>query len=70
MIKICIGDRLEWKDAQDEFNDIQYWTYKHCKSFVEMKIRDVSDVSILYDYVAEFSFTEERDATLFRLKYA
>ncbi len=69
MIKVCVGDREEWVDARDEFVDMQYWAYKHCKSFVAMNIQDVSDVSMRYDYVAEFSFTDDRDATLFSLRW-
>lgn len=69
MIKICIGDQEDWEDARDKFNDIRYWAYTHCKSFVAMTLHDVSDVSLYYEYVAEFSFTDDRDATLFRIKW-
>lgn len=70
MIKVCIGDRIEWKNTYEEFFKRRQWACVNCKSFYEMKISDVSDVSMLYDYVAEFSFTEERDATLFTMRWS
>lgn len=70
MINVCIGDRIEWRDAHEEFSEIRNWAKKNCKSFTEMKITDVSDVSMLYDYVAQYSFNDDRDATLFRLRWS
>jgi hypothetical protein len=69
MIKVCIGSDRDWNDAQDEFSDMQYWANKNCKSFVAMTLHDVSDVSIYYDLVAEFSFRDDKDAMLFKLKW-
>lgn len=70
MIKVCIGSDENWDDARDEFSDMQYWAQKNCKSFVAMRLEDVSDISIRYDLVAEFSFRDDRDATLFRIKWS
>lgn len=70
MIKVCIGDRIEWKNTYEEFYKIRHWACKNCKSFYEMMISDVSDLSMNYEYVAEFRFIEERDATLFRLRWS
>lgn len=70
MINVCIGDKAEWKNAYEEFFEIRKWACKNCKSFYEMKISDVSDVSYNFDYVAQYNFTDDRDATLFRLRWA
>lgn len=70
MIKVCIGDKIEWKDSRDEFSEMQYWAQEHCKSFVAMVLTDISDVSIYHDYVAEFRFTDEQDVTLFTMRWS
>lgn len=70
MIKIYIGDREHWSEPLDEFNEMKYWAYAHCKSFVEMILTDVSDVSLYHEMVAEFRFNDQRDATMFTLRWA
>ena len=69
MIKVHIGDKIEWKDSRDEFSEMQYWAQEHCKSFIAMVLTDVSDVSLYYDTVAEFRFNNEQDATIFTLRW-
>ena len=70
MIQVLIGDKIEWSESRDEFLEIQSWAKRNCKSFRSMRVMDVSDVSARYDFVAEFQFTEERDATLFTLRWS
>ena len=51
------------------FEDMAEWAKEHCRSFKSFEIADVSDVSILYDEVAEFCFEDEQDLLMFKLKY-
>lgn len=46
-----------------------YWAKEHCASFDSYHVMDVSDVSYRYDAVAEYLFTDEKDVTLFTLKW-
>lgn len=68
-MKIYIWDKIEWEEPRDYFLEMQYWAQNNCKSFVYMNIIDTSDVSS-HDYVGEFKFTDERDATLFSLRWS
>ena len=70
MIKVHVGDRIEWSDSRDEFLEIQQWAQDHCKSFVEMNLTDVSDLSMYHDIVGEFTFTDERDVTMFKIRWS
>lgn len=70
MLKVLIGDKIEWSQSRDEFLEIQSWAKRNCKSFKSMRIMDVSDVSARYDLVAEFQFTDDRDVTMFTLRWS
>lgn len=69
MIKVYVGDKDEWSQDRSEFLDILHWAETHCKSFRGMSVIDVSDVSGTNDLVAEFRFTDDRDVTLFTLRW-
>lgn len=49
--------------------DIKRWCLENCKSFVWMAEQDVSDVSIQWDYVYCFYFSEQEDANWFSLRW-
>jgi hypothetical protein len=66
MISVYISDQL----VGPGFSEMKQWAEEHCKSFSTMNIVDVSDVSLYYDYVAEFTFTDERDETLFTMRWS
>lgn len=51
------------------FEDMANWAKEHCGSFISFEIADVSDVSLIYDEVAEFCFGNEQDLLMFKLKY-
>lgn len=68
-MKVYVWDKVDWVDPSDNFHEIQCWAQDNCKSFVYMNVVDVSDVSSS-DYVGEFEFTDERDATMFTLRWA
>lgn len=68
-MKVYVWDKDDWNDPASEFDKIHRWAQFNCKSFVNMKVIDVTDVSS-YDYVGEFEFTDDRDATMFTLRWS
>ena len=45
------------------------WAMEHCASYQGYHAQDVSDVSLQWDEVGEYTFLDERDAMLFELKW-
>lgn len=70
VFKVLIKDTGTYTDYRDEFLDIENWAEDHCSSYVYMKITDVADVTMEYDAIAEYHFREERDVTLFTLRWS
>ena len=68
-MKIYIQDKVNRNDSRDNFLEMQSWAQDNCKSFVYMNILHTTDLSHHHDYVGEFKFTDERDATLFVLRW-
>ena len=60
-------------DPQDKFGvrgvDIKRWCLANLKSFVWYNITDVSDVSYTADEIHSFWIADERDVTLFHLRW-
>ena len=71
MIQVLVTDEKSPSyDANKKyFFDIHFWAKEHCASYVDFHIQDVSDVSLVWDEIGAYSFKEEADATLFRLKW-
>jgi hypothetical protein len=58
-------------DPSDEkINDMLDYCHSNMLSFVSYENVDVSDVSGQWDSICSFSFKEENDAFIFKLKYA
>lgn len=71
MIKIILDDsKIPYADAYAHFSWIAGWATENCPSYVTYETVDVSDFSVTNDILAEYTFADERDATLFRLKWA
>lgn len=66
MISVYISEKL----VGPGFSEMKQWAEEHCNSFGTMDIVDVSDVSPYYDYVAEFTFGDARDETLFTMRWS
>jgi hypothetical protein len=71
MIKVLLNDEKfgNYDRARLHYIDASIWALKHCKSFQGYEIVDVADVSMIWDQVAEYRFTDERDVTLFKLTW-
>lgn len=67
---VYLNDRnLDYLDAKEHFECAAIWARKQCSSFVGYNVQDVSDVSYIYDQIAEYKFTDAKDAIWFELKW-
>lgn len=70
IVTVYLDDRNQTYDlAYLRFIDAALWAQDNCGSFVTYSIQDVSDHSIMFDQVAEYSFRKESDAIFFKLKW-
>lgn len=60
---------LDWDLATQYFEDAAKWAQDQCSSFSGHHVQDVSDVSYVYDQVAEYRFADSKDAVWFELKW-
>lgn len=64
---------VRYYDIEDYnfYNDREEWARKNCKSFIQMKGTDFSDVSFSkYVVVYDFTFFDEKDAIMFKLMWS
>lgn len=72
MIEILVNDSKSggYENNFKYFADIDQWAKENCKTYISCQIQDVSDVSIQWDEIACYRFTDEsEETTLFRLKW-
>ncbi len=60
---------IAYDDAESYFEEAALWAKKQCQSFVAYHVQDVSDVSYIYDHVAQYEFKDPKDALMFELKW-
>lgn len=72
MIKVLLNDDGlgNYDRARLYFIDASIWALKHCKSFQGYEIIDTTDVSMVWDQIAEYCFKDPRDVTLFKLVWS
>lgn len=69
-MKVYLDDRnMNYVAAQQRFYKAAGWAREHCKSYTGIDIIDVSDFSTIYDTVAEYRFSDDKDATMFSLRW-
>ncbi len=61
--------KISYEEAPAYFREAANWARRQCSSFVDYHVQDVSDVSYVYDHVAQYGFTDPKDALLFELKW-
>lgn len=71
MIKVVyLNDSgIDYDQAESYFVSAADWAKNQCCSFIGYHIQDVSDVSLVNDYVAEYKFKDPKDAIWFELKW-
>jgi hypothetical protein len=61
--------KLSYQEADNYFEEAAAWASQQCFSYIDHHIQDVSDVSYIYDHIAEYRFNDPKDALLFQLKW-
>ena len=59
---------IHYEQAEEYFAEAAAWASRQCSSFVDYHVHDVSDVSLINDFVTEYRFDDPKDALLFQLK--
>jgi hypothetical protein len=60
---------IPYEQAEEYFAEAAAWASRQCSSFVDYHVQDVSDVSLINDFVTEYRFDDSKDAILFQLKW-
>ena len=60
---------MSYEEGLTYFKEAADWARRQCASFVDYHVQDVSDVSYVYDNVAQYGFNDPKDALLFELKW-
>lgn len=61
--------KISYHEATAYFDEAAAWASQQCFSYIDHHVQDVSDVSYIYDHVAEYRFNDPKDALLFQLKW-
>ena len=70
MIRVYLDDTgIPYERAEKHFQDACTWAEDFCPSFEGYQVQDVSDVSLICDFVAEYIFKDAKDAEWFTLKW-
>jgi hypothetical protein len=70
VIEVFLNDSGQsYHEAEKRFWAANLWALDHCESYTGHNITDVSDVSRQWDYLARYTFRDEQDAVLFRLRW-
>lgn len=70
MLVVYLNDsNIPYNKAEDHFAEAAAWASRQCHSFIDYHVQDVSDVSLVFDHVAEYRFTDSKDALMFQLKW-
>jgi hypothetical protein len=62
-------EKIPYEQAEEHFNTAADWAKTQCSSFIDYDVQDVSDVSYVYDHVAQYRFNDSKDAMWFELKW-
>ena len=69
MKTIYLNDtNVPYEQAEEYFAEAAAWASRQCSSFVNYHVQDVSDVSLINDFIVEYRFGDPKDALLFELK--
>jgi len=60
---------IPYEKAEAYFSEAADWAKEQCLSFVGHHVQDVSDVSLVNDYISSYHFKDPKDAVWFELKW-
>lgn len=71
MITVTLNDAgIPYGEVYNHFDMISSWAKENCPSYSHYEDIDISDFSLVHDVIADYFFSDEKDATLFRLKWS
>ena len=62
-------NKMTYDIANDHFDQANKWAKENCISYIGYRVEDVSDVSYVYDLIAEYKFRDPKEAVWFELRY-
>jgi hypothetical protein len=60
---------IPYEQAEEYFAEAATWASQQCSSYISYHLQDVSDVSLINDFIAEYKFGDPKDAVWFQLKW-
>jgi hypothetical protein len=70
VITVYLNDTgIPYEQAEEHFAEAAAWASQQCLSYIDYHVQDVSDFSYTNDLIAEYRFTDSKDAMLFQIKY-
>ena len=70
MTAVYLDDtNIPYDQAEENFAEISAWATRQCSSYVDYYVQDVTDVSLINDFVTVYYFKDPNDALLFQLKW-
>ena len=60
---------VPYEQAEEYFAEAAAWASRQCSSFVNYHVQDVSDVSLINDFITAYQFQDPKDALLFQLRW-
>lgn len=58
-----------YEQTEEYFAQAAAWASRQCSSYIDYHVQDVSDVSLINDFVAQYQFRDSKDAMMFELKW-
>lgn len=58
-----------YEQTEEHFAQAAAWASRQCSSYVDYHVQDVSDVSLINDFIAQYQFRDSKDAMMFELKW-
>ena len=60
---------IPYQRVEEHFAQAAAWASRQCSSYIDYHVQDVSDVSLINDFIAQYQFRDSKDAMMFELKW-
>ena len=60
---------IPYEQAEEHFDQAAAWASRQCSSYVDYHVQDVSDTSLINDFIAQYQFQDPKDAMMFELRW-
>lgn len=70
MKSVYLNDtNIDYDDAEEHFAQAAAWASRQCSSYIDYHVQNVSDSSLINDFIAQYQFGNPKDALLFELRW-